>query len=196
MDTLWFEALTIILVMVYAVILFTDMATAAEADVDPEQCYGIMSREDQMEVIEQNKTLTADCELVEARGVLYVLDFTFLSIFVVEIIFRLLGYGVSFLRDPVQFIDARCYHRLCHQPAAERHGGDGRAAPQSVARDSARCASPSSSTASSDRATPRRCGRSVRCTAASARRSKRCWRSSPTCARGSARSETSTTSIG
>ena len=106
MDTLWFEGLTIVLVMVYAVILFWGMASSPEAEVDPPICFSITTAEQKLMVIENNATLTSLCSLVEERGVLYVLDFTFLSIFMVEIVFRLAGYGISFLRGPVQLIDS------------------------------------------------------------------------------------------
>ena len=107
MDSLWFESATILLVMIYAVILFIDMTSSGTTVVDPQHCREAGSTP-QMVAMEfpNNETLWKDCTLSSVTNyVLYLLDVIFLSIFMIEIFVRLLGYGLSFLRDPIQALD-------------------------------------------------------------------------------------------
>ena len=103
MDTLWFEAGIIFLVCVYAVILFVDMTFSKSTAVDHAECQAIT---DTASVILTNATLTQLCALKDELGVLFWLDMIFLIVFLSEILFRLLGFGLRYLRDPVNMIDA------------------------------------------------------------------------------------------
>lgn len=56
-------------------------------------------------MLKYNASLVRTCNLEQEKNALYYLDLIFLSIFIFEIMLRLLGYGLSFLRDPLQAID-------------------------------------------------------------------------------------------
>lgn len=103
MDTLWFEVGIIFLVCVYAVILFVDMTVSNSTAIDHADCQAI---DDVATVILTNASLTKLCALKEELGVLFWLDMIFLIVFLSEIVCRLLGFGLRYLRDPVNTIDA------------------------------------------------------------------------------------------
>ena len=104
MDTLRFELFIIILVCVYAIVLFIDMTVSNSTDPDPVICRSIVAQEIP-DVISNNQTLTTICSLKDDLGVLFWLDLTFLIIFLTEICFRLIGFGFQYLKDPVNAID-------------------------------------------------------------------------------------------
>ena len=100
LDTLLFEGLVILLVCIYAVIIFIDLTVAASTGVDDPLCISSTGTE-----ISSNSTLGALCGKVEERDWLYYLDLTFLSVFMVEIFVRIFGFGQQFFYDAVQVID-------------------------------------------------------------------------------------------
>jgi hypothetical protein len=108
MDTLWFESMIIVLVLVYAVVLFVDMTTSNDTNVDPEECFAIIDKAAVLRYGDPayNLTLADLCDLREVQGVLYWLDLIFLIIFLTEIGFRLLGFGYRYLLDPISAGDA------------------------------------------------------------------------------------------
>ena len=98
MDTILFEVVVILLVMLYAVVVFVQLTVAGQVGVDPVHCYtGNTTHPDYVKDCEPSVSSTQDF--------LNTLDLAFLSVFVFEICFRLLGYGIAFLRDGVQLLD-------------------------------------------------------------------------------------------
>jgi len=88
----------ILLVMLYAVVVFVQLTIAGQVEVDALHCYtGNTTHPDYIK----------DCEpsVSGTQNFLNTLDLAFLSVFVFEICFRLLGYGIAFLRDGVQLLD-------------------------------------------------------------------------------------------
>ena len=104
MDTLVFESIVIVLVLIYAVILFIDMTISKSNGVDLVECR--QAGNFPADVMIANASLSDLCSVAQKRDVLYYLDLIFLAIFLAEISLRLVGYGITFLRDPVQAIDA------------------------------------------------------------------------------------------
>jgi len=100
LEALWFEALIMVLVSVYAVIIFIGLARAEGANVDDWLCYTASSSE-----ISSNSTLEKLCSKVEPRDWFYTLDLVFLSIFMVEIAVRIFAFGALFFRETIQNID-------------------------------------------------------------------------------------------
>ena len=103
MDSLWFESVVIVLVLVYAVILIIDMIRSSTNAPDPQIC--LDSGPTPADVLRFNASLAEVCSLGERRDALYFLDLIFLAIFIGEICIRLIGYGLTFLREAVQAID-------------------------------------------------------------------------------------------
>lgn len=102
MDTLWFEIVIIVLVLVYAVVLLIDMTISNDADVDDPECYAITNP---AHILLTNQSLAEKCDLRGDTGVLYWLDFGFLIVFLVEILFRLFAFGYRYVLDPINSID-------------------------------------------------------------------------------------------
>ena len=100
LDTLWFEAIVILLVAFYAIIIFIDLTLDGEKGVDPQECIDYQGDH------KANATLVELCDLTVERDWLYWLDLVFLSIFMVEIAVRVFGFGADFFRDAIQSIDA------------------------------------------------------------------------------------------
>jgi hypothetical protein len=103
MDSLVFEVVVIMLVLCYAVVLFVDMTSGEGNQVDKIECQ--LAGPTPAYVLKYNASLVRTCNLEQEKNALYYLDLIFLSIFIFEIMLRLLGYGLSFLRDPLQAID-------------------------------------------------------------------------------------------
>ena len=71
-ETLQFEAMVLLLVCVYAVIIFIDLATSANKEVDPDMCIEYNPNDD---ALQTNETLIDMCQKVDERDWLYdVLD--------------------------------------------------------------------------------------------------------------------------
>ena len=100
LNTLWFEGIVILLVAVYAVIIFIDLTTAGGTNVDPLPCIYATPME-----IKTNVSLTELCNKIPPRTWLYTLDLVFLSIFLVEIAVRIFGFGKMFFNDFLQVLD-------------------------------------------------------------------------------------------
>ena len=98
MDTIAFEAVVILLVLLYAVVVFVQLTLAGQVQIDPVHCYVANTT---------HPSYANDCEhsVSSTQRFLNQLDLAFLSVFVFELCFRLLGYGIAFLRDGVQFLD-------------------------------------------------------------------------------------------
>lgn len=108
MDSLLFESFTIVIVLVYAVILFIDMTASSTNSPDPAKCQHSALTPDLLREaasLAGNTSLLDDCNLREQRDVLYFLDLIFLSIFMFEIALRLIGFGLAFLKEAIQAID-------------------------------------------------------------------------------------------
>ncbi|KAL1495753.1 hypothetical protein AB1Y20_016615 [Prymnesium parvum] len=88
LETLTFEVVVIVLVLVYALIIFLDLVL----DQAPSS---------------SNSTLVDDDDGLAAwNSSMRTLDFIFLSIFVLELLFRLFGEGLEFLYEKINAIDA------------------------------------------------------------------------------------------
>ena len=108
MDSLLFEGMTIAIVLVYAVILFIDMTASSLSGPDALECQlATATPKAFMEdaAMMQNTSLVSTCGGLASGGVLYYLDLIFLTIFMCEIVLRLIGYGIAFLREAIQAID-------------------------------------------------------------------------------------------
>jgi hypothetical protein len=106
LDTLWFEAITIIMVLVYAVILFVSLTVANSTDVDDPLCFAINTTSARREILDTNTTLAELCMITEDQDTLWWLDAIFIHLFEVEICLRALGYGYRICCDPLQAIDS------------------------------------------------------------------------------------------
>ena len=90
MDSLQFEILIISLVLVYALVIFIDIAVVTQA------VKGSL-----------NSSVAANNDDASAwRDAFHILDLIFLPVFLVELFFRLLGEGIAFLYIPINAIDA------------------------------------------------------------------------------------------
>jgi len=88
MDSLQFEVLVIILVLVYALIIFIDLAVVTDS------------------VQGDDSNSTAVMSDNSLRDAFRILDLIFLPVFVAELFFRLLGEGVAFLHTTINAVDA------------------------------------------------------------------------------------------